>query len=148
MMDLVKWSPMREMATLNDRINRMFGDTFFHTGFGDELSDLGTWHPSVDIFDDSDKIVIKAELPGIDKKNISIDVKDRILTLSGEREAENEVKEEIYYRKERSYGRFQRAFTLPHGLDAGKIKADYTDGVLKIEIPKPEEEKPKQITIH
>ena len=102
----------------------------------------------MDIFDDSDKIVIKAELPGIDKKDISIDLKDRILTLKGERAADNEEKEDRYYRRERTYGKFERSFTLPTGLNPDKIKADYQDGVLKIEVPKPQEEKPKQITIH
>jgi HSP20 family protein len=102
----------------------------------------------VDIYDDGDKFVIKAELPGMDKKDISIDLKDRVLTLKGERSHDNEVKEDRYYRKERAYGKFERTFTLPVGLNHNDIKADYKDGLLKIDIPKPEEEKPKQITVH
>lgn len=92
--------------------------------------------------------MIKAELPGVDKNDIKIDLKDRLLTLSGERTYDNEVKEENYYRRERSYGKFQRAFTLPTDVDSDKIKADFKDGVLEIEVPKPEEKKAKQVTIH
>jgi HSP20 family protein len=147
-MTLVKWSPAREMMTLQDRINRFFDDSFFRAGFREDDIALSTWNPMVDIYDDNDKIVIKAELPGMEKKDISIDMKDRILTLKGERSVDNGVKEDSYYRRERSFGRFERAFTMPTGLNPDKIKADYRDGVLKIEVPKPEEEKPKQITIH
>ena len=147
-MTLVKWTPMREMMSLPYRINRFFDDSFFRAGFSDNDLALSAWHPMVDIYDDNDHIVIKAELPGIDKKDITIDLKDSVLTLKGERNVENEEKEDNYYRRERSFGKFERAFTLPTGLDPEKIKADYKDGVLKIEIPKPEKEKPKQITIH
>ena len=147
-MTLVKWTPMREMMSLPYRINRFFDDSFFRAGFSDNDLALSAWHPMVDIYDDNDHIVIKAELPGIDKKDIAIDLKDSVLTLKGERNVENEEKEDNYYRRERSFGKFERAFTLPTGLDPEKIKADYKDGVLKIEIPKPEKEKPKQITIH
>ena len=102
----------------------------------------------VDIYDRDEKIVINAELPGLEKKDISIDVKDRVLTLKGERAYDNETKDEKYYRRERAFGKFQRSFTLPDGLDPEKIKADYKDGLLSVEIPKSEKEKPKQITIH
>jgi HSP20 family protein len=147
-MTLVRWTPARELTTLQDRINRFFNDSFSRAGYGDESVTLSTWHPMVDIYDDNDKIIIKAELPGIEKKDISIDLKDRVLTLMGERSADHEVNEDRYYRRERSYGKFERSFTLPAGLNPEKIKADHRDGVLKIEVPKPEEEKPKQITIH
>lgn len=139
---------MREAMSLQDRINRFFDDAYFPSFFKNEAVSLGNWHPMVDIYDDNDKVVIKAELPGVDKKDISIDLKDRVLTLKGERSVDNEVQEDRYYRRERTYGRFERSFSLPAGLDPVKIKADYRDGVLKIEVPKPEEEKPKQITIH
>jgi HSP20 family protein len=109
---------------------------------------MGSWLPAVDMFDDDDKIVIKAELPGMDKKDISVDIENRVLTLSGERNYDNEVKEDNYYRRERAYGRFKRAFNLPADVDSDQIKADFKDGVLRVEIPKPEEQKPKQITVH
>ena len=147
-MTLVRWSPWREMVTLQDRFNRFFDDSYTSAGYGDSEVEMTSWHPMVDIYDKEEKIVIKAELPGLDKKDISIDFKDRVLTLKGERAYDNETKDEKYYRRERAYGKFQRSFTLPDGLDPEKIKADYKDGLLSVEIPKSEKEKPKQITIH
>ena len=148
MMNLVKWSPWREMTTLQNRFNRMFDDPFFRIARLDDDAGMGMWNPTVDLYEKDDNFVIKAELPGVDKKDITIDLKDRVLTLSGERSYENEVKEENYYRRERSYGKFQRAFTLPADVDSDKIKAEFKDGVLQVEVPKPEEQKPKQVTIH
>ena len=147
MMNLVRWSPWKDMTTLQNGINRLFDDPFLRISREDGES-LGMLNPSVDLYEMDDNFVIKAELPGVDKDNIAIDVKDRVLTLSGERSHDNEVKEENYYRRERSHGKFQRAFTLPADVDPDKIKAEYKDGVLKIEVPKPEGLKPKQITVH
>lgn len=147
-MNLVKWNPWREMETFSDRMNRLFDGSFIPTAWVSEESGLRNWRPAVDIYDNDEYIVIKAELPGVDKKDIHVDVKDGVLTLSGERTYENEVKEDNYHRRERASGKFQRSFTLPEGFDPDKIDADYKDGVLKIEIPKPKEKKPKKITIH
>ena len=147
MMNLVRWNPWREMSTMQHRINHLLNEPFFNNGEDENLR-MGTWYPAVDMFDDDDKIVIKAELPGMDKKDISVDVENRVLTLSGERNYDKEVKEENYYRRERATGRFKRAFNLPADVDSDNIKADFKDGVLKVEIPKPEEQKPKQITVH
>jgi HSP20 family protein len=148
MMNLVKWNPWREMPTLPGRFNRLFDDPFFHIGQMADDSDLGVWNPAVDLYEKDDHFMIKAELPGVNKDDIKIDLKDRLLTLSGERTYDNEVKEENYYRRERSYGKFQRAFTLPAEVDSDKIKAEFKDGVLEVEIPKPEEKKAKKVTIH
>ncbi len=148
MMNLVKWSPWREMNTLQNRLNHMFADSFFQPGRSDDDLSLGTWHPVVDMYDEDDRIVIKAELPGMEKKDISVDVKDRVLTLSGERPYDNEVKEDNYYRRERANGKFQRAFSLPADVNSDEIKANFEDGLLKVEVPKPEKQKPKEITIH
>ena len=147
-MNLVRWNPWREMSTLQHRMNSLFNEPFFRSGSEDDELHMGSWLPVVDMFDDDDKIVIKAELPGMDKKDISVDIENRVLTLSGERNYDNEVKEDNYYRRERAYGRFKRAFNLPADVDSDQIKADFKDGVLKVEIPKPEEQKPKQITVH
>jgi HSP20 family protein len=136
------------MNTLQNRFNNLFDDSFFRPGRSDDDLSLGTWHPVVDMYDEDDRVVIKAELPGVDKKDIAVDVKDRVLTLSGERNYDNEVKEENYYRRERAYGKFQRAFSLPADVDSDKIEADFKDGLLKIEVPKPEKQKPQKITIH
>jgi HSP20 family protein len=135
------------MFSLRHRINSLFDDAFPAVRSQDETS-IWNWSPVVDIFDDQDRIVIKAELPGVEKKDISLDVKGRILTLRGERASDKEVQEESYYRRERLFGRFERAFTLPMDVSVDKVSADFKDGVLKIEIPKPEEHKPKQISIN
>lgn len=147
-MNLVKWNPWREMPTLPGMFNRLLDEPFFRIARMDDDGGLGMWNPVVDLYEKNDHYVIKAELPGVEKDQISIDLKDRRLTLSGERSYDNEVKEENYYRRERSYGKFQRAFTLPADVESDKIKAEFKDGVLQIEIPKPEEKKAKQVTIH
>jgi HSP20 family protein len=148
MMNLIRWNPFGEMTAVQNRINRMFNEPYWPTGRMDDDTGMGRWNPAVDLYEKDDYFVIKAELPGVDKKDIAIDLKDRVLTLSGERSYENEVKEDSYYRRERSYGKFQRAFTLPAEVDSDKIKAEFKDGLLRIEVPKPEEQKPKQVTIH
>jgi HSP20 family protein len=146
-MDVVKWNPWTEMVSFPNSVTRLFDGNFFPEKWFGDASELRNLRPVVDVYDNDKKIVIKAELPGVDKKDIHVDVKDDILTLSGERSYENEVKEENFHRKERSFGKFQRSFALPKGLNNDKIDADYKDGVLKIEITKPEEEKPKKITV-
>lgn len=148
MMNLVRWNPWREMPTLHNRFDRLFDDPFFRMARMDQNPDLGLWNPAVDLYEKDDFFVIKAELPGVDKNDINVDLKDRVLTLSGERSHDNEVKEENYYRKERSYGKFQRTFTLPADVNSDKITAEFKDGVLRVEVPKPKEKKAKQVTIH
>jgi HSP20 family protein len=136
------------MPALYNRFNRLFDDPFFRVGQMDDDAGMGLWNPAVDLYEKDDHFMIKAELPGVNKDDIKIDLQDRLLTLSGERTYDNEVKEENYYRRERSYGKFQRAFTLPTDVDSDKIKAEFKDGVLQIEVPKPEEKKAKQVTVH
>jgi HSP20 family protein len=148
MMNLVKWNPFGEMTAMQNRINRLFNEPYWPVGRMEDDIGMGMWNPVVDLYEKDDHFVIKAELPGVNKKDIAIDLKDRVLTLSGERSYENEVKDENYYRRERSYGKFQRAFTLPADVDSDKIKAEFNDGLLQIEVPKPEEQKPKKVTIH
>ena len=145
-MQLVRWNPIRDMFSLSHRMNHMFDD-FFSPALKTGESSMWDWKPVVDYYDNEDNIVIKAELPGIDKDNIIVDVKGRFLSLKGERSFEDEVEEDRYYRRERAYGKFERVFALPAELDPGKIKADYKDGVLTIDIPKPVEQKPRQITV-
>ena len=146
-MQLVKWNPMRDMLNLNGRADRLFND-FFYPSRGVLPSRDLDWNPRVDIYEEEDAIVLKAELPGVEKDNIVVDVKDRVLTLKGERSSNSEVKEENYYRRERTFGSFERRFNLPDNVDAEKITADYKDGVLKVDIPKPEETKQRKITVH
>jgi HSP20 family protein len=136
------------MNTFQNRFNHLLADSFFQPSRSEDDLSLGTWHPVVDMYDEDDRIIIKAELPGMEKKDISVDVKDQVLTLRGERKYDHEVKEEKYYRRERAYGKFQRAFSLPADVDSENIKAEFKDGLLKIEVPKPEKQKPKEIAIH
>ena len=147
-MNVAKWNPWSEMETFSDRFNRLFDGTFLPASRLNDEQGFQKWRPVVDIFNHDDKTVIKAELPGVDKKDIHIDVKDGLMTLRGERFYENEVKDEKYHQKERVLGKFHRLFALPEGLDNNKIEANYKDGVLRIEIPKPGEKKPKKITVH
>lgn len=146
-MTLIRWNPLKEVPVLQNRINRLFED-FFPDTFMEGTKDMaGVWNPVVDIYDTQDTTVIKADLPGLKKEDITINIEGDVLTLTGERNHDEEVKKENYYRRERAYGLFKREFTLPSTVDHEKIKADFKDGVLKIEIPKPEEKKPKTITV-
>ncbi|MDQ1330847.1 MAG: hypothetical protein QG578_1112 [Thermodesulfobacteriota bacterium] len=147
-MTLVRFDPFRGMATLQDRINRIFDDASYRSGDNEDEINLCAWKPAVDIYDNADNIVINAELPGVEKKDVTVEIKDNIITLKGERSINKEVKEENYYRKERCFGTFQRSFTMPDAVGSDKVKANFKDGVLKVEIPKPEAKKPKQITVN
>jgi HSP20 family protein len=145
-MQLVRFNPTKELANFRHSMN--FFDDLFGEFFRDEGADLTRgWNPKVDVFEEADQIVMKAELPGVDKDKITIDVNGRVLTVKGERISDDEVKEDNYYRRERSYGRFERSFTLPAETDSEKIKADYKDGVLTLNIPKPVSSKTRQITV-
>jgi HSP20 family protein len=129
------------MEVWQNRMGRLFDRNFFDFGEAGSEMAMTNWNPTVDVFEDENNIVVKADLPGVDKENVKVDLKDNVLSISGERSDEKELKEESFYRKERAYGKFCRSFTLPSGVDGEKIKAEYKDGVLNIEIPKPEGEK-------
>ena len=147
-MELIRWNPMRDMLGLQQRMDRIMKDVFLPAQNFNREEMLWDWNPKVDIYDEDGHIVLKAEPPGIDKKDIEVDVKDRILTLKGERASDNEIKKDTYLQRERSFGKFERSFTLPVNVKAEDIKAVYKDGLLKVEIPKPLDSKPKQITVH
>lgn len=146
-MAIVRWDPWTTLPSLQDRINRIFEEAFPRGTAKDSEFATTDWRPAVDTYEEGNNIVIKAELPGVKKEDITIDVKDNVLTLKGERSAESEVKEENYYRREQSYGKFFRAFTLPDAVDPSRIEANCKDGVLKISIPKAEKAKTKKIDI-
>lgn len=146
-MAIVRWEPFRDLLTTQDRFNRLFSDTLSRVFDDNELS-THTWAPSVDIFETDQNLVMKAELPGVDPKDVEARVEDGTLYLKGQRKFENEVKENNYHRIERSYGAFSRSFSLPSSIDAEKVAADYKDGVLTLTMPKREEAKPKTIKIN
>ena len=148
MMAIVRWDPFRDVMTLQDRMNRLFDQALSKTRTDDEEGlAASTWLPAVDIFETATSVVMKAELPGVSRENIDIQVRDNTLALKGERTFEREVKDENYLRIERSYGAFQRAFSLPTVIQQDKIKAVFKDGVLEVTMPKAEGAKPKQVKI-
>jgi HSP20 family protein len=149
-MAIVRWEPFRDLVSIQERMNRLFDDAFRGAGRqgGEEEWALGgSWAPAVDIYEHEGNIVLKAELPGVDAKDVGIHVENNVLTIRGERKFDNEVKREQFHRIERSYGSFTRSFTLPNVVDTEKIKAEHRDGVLRVTLPQREEAKPKQIAI-
>ncbi len=148
-MAIVRWQPFSTMMAAEREFDRLFRDPF--TAFGGEREaepSTRPWAPAVDIFETENSIVLKAELPGIDPKDVEVRVEDNTLYLKGERKFEKETKDENYHRVERSYGSFARSFSLPNSIDADKVVAEYKDGVLNLTLPKREEAKPKTIRIN
>ncbi len=146
-MTIIKWSPARDIASLQQGINRLFEDVFSQTVDYDSES-MGTWRPPVDIIDTETAIVIFVEIPGVDKEAVAIEVKENVLSISGERNVDNSVGNGSYMRSERVFGRFARSFALPAMIPTEKITASFKDGVLKITIPKPEVEQPRKVSIN
>lgn len=143
-MTLVRWDPFRELSSPSS-LNRLF-DRW--PGWAEAPTTTSAWAPNVDIFESENELVVKAELPGIDAKDVELNVENNVLTISGERKLEFEDKKENYHRIERAYGAFSRSFSLPRLIDENNIQADYKDGVLTVHVPKHEKAKPKQIKIH
>ncbi|HVB28474.1 MAG TPA: Hsp20/alpha crystallin family protein [Terriglobia bacterium] len=146
-MPIVRWGPFRDSIATQDRMNRLFNET--PGGFlGEEEGvSTGNWIPPVDIYETDHDIVLKAELPGVDSKDVEASMHDGKLYLKGERKYESDVKEESYLHVERAYGGFARTFTLPASVDAEKVKAEFKDGILTLTMPKREEAKPRKIKI-
>ena len=143
---LTRFEPFREFATLQDRINRVFRDSYSSANQDDALT-TSSFAPAVDVYEDEHKVSLKIEVPGIDEKDIDVRVENNTLTVHGERKIEKEEKEENYRRVERQYGTFTRTFTLPQTVDTENVSATYDKGVLKISLPKKAEAKPKQIKV-
>ena len=142
---LTRFEPYREFTTLQDRLNRLFRDSF-----GDNQDALSTsnFSPAVDVYEDEHTVNLKIEVPGVDEKDLDIRVENNTLTVHGERKFEKEEKEENFRRVERQYGSFTRSFTLPQTVNAENVSANYDKGVLKISLPKKAEAKPKQIKVN
>ena len=149
-MTIVRWEPFRDLVNLQDRMNRLFGETYrgaTRTGDDDDWALGGSWAPAVDIYEKDGNIVLTAELAGVEAKDVDIRVENNVLTLKGERNFDKELQKDNFHRVERAYGSFTRSFTLPNVVNNEKIKADFKDGVLKLTLPKREEAKPKQIQV-
>ncbi len=150
MTQITRWEPLREMATLTDRMNRLFDEVWgrpLRRGGDDDSAMIGAWAPAVDVLETKDGLQLTAELPGIDPKNVEVTVENGVLSLRGERSFEKAAEGETYHRVERVYGTFERSFTLPTSVDPDKIKAQFKNGLLTLTIPKREEAKPKPIKI-
>jgi len=145
---LTRFEPFREFATLQDRINRVFRDSYSGGASQDDSLTTSSFAPAVDVYEDEHKVSLKIEVPGIDEKDIDVRVENNTLTVHGERKIDKEEKEENYRRVERQYGSFTRTFTLPQTVDTENVSATYDKGVLKIALPKKAEAKPKQIKVH
>lgn len=145
-MNVVRWDPFRDFMGIQERLNRLLVESPATARVGLDEG-YGAWAPPVDIFEKGDHLVIRAEVPGVDKNDIDVRVENGVLQIRGERKAESEVDEKTAYRMERVYGSFIRSFTLPTTVDASKIAAKYRDGVLEVTIPKAEEAKPKKVRI-
>jgi HSP20 family protein len=145
-MAIVRWDPVRELASMHERISRLLDDVGRRAD--DDVMLRGDWVPPVDIYqNDQHEIVLKAEIPGLSREDIDIRVENNTLTIKGERRHEKEIKKEHYHRVERAYGTFSRSFSLPNTVDPEKVRAEYRDGVLTVALPCREESKPKQIQV-
>lgn len=142
-----RYDPFRELATLQERMNRIFDDTFSSASRREDEGLSATWTPPVDILEKRDRIVLTAELPGFAEDQVQLRFEDGVLTLDGERRFEKEVDEARYHCVERSYGRFSRSFRLPANVDEEAITATFVNGLLVVELPKREEVRPKSIRI-
>ncbi|MFO7715438.1 Hsp20/alpha crystallin family protein [Desulfosarcina sp.] len=146
-MAVIKWDPLGNVATLQDRINKLFDDSFPHQVHDQDKVPLCAWTPSVDIYETDQGVVIAADLPGVNREDVVVEVKDNVMTISGQRSADPALQATNYYRRERICGKFHRAFTLHAMILPEEIKAKFKNGVLVVEIPKPEEDKPRQIAV-
>ena len=145
-MSIVRFDPFREMAALQDRVNRMFTDAYNRRD--DDVMTRGAWVPPVDIYQtDNHELVLKAELPDLNREDITLKIENNTLTLTGQRNMDSSVKEHQYHRIERTFGSFSRSFTLPSTVDTNNIAAEYKNGVLTVRLPFREEAKPKQIQV-
>lgn len=145
-MAIVKWEPLKDFVTLQDRMNQFLSDTLnnYETENGRLVQD---WVPAVDVYEDAEAIQLKAELPGMEMKEIEVRIENNALEIRGEKKIEQTEKKENYHRIERVFGRFSRSFRLPNTVAQDKIKAKYDRGVLTITLPKREETKPRSITV-
>jgi HSP20 family protein len=144
---LTRWEPFREYSPMQERMNRLFRESYSPEGPEEALTTTSV-APPVDIYEDEHKITLKIEVPGIDEKDIDVRIEGNTLTVHGERKLEKDEKEENFRRVERQYGSFTRSFTLPGSVDSGQVSADYDKGVLKINLAKKAEAKPKQIKVN
>jgi HSP20 family protein len=145
-MSITRWDPFQNLATLQDQVNRLFEAPL--AGRRAENSNLTAWAPAVDIYETENELVIKADLPDINEKDLDVRVENNMLTIRGERKFEQKVNEDSYLRIERTYGSFSRSFSLPNTVNTESIHAEYKNGVLTVQLPKRAESKPRQVKVN
>jgi HSP20 family protein len=146
-MTIVRWDPFRNVAVLQNRMNSLFQDFSRQQNGEKDVQTPASFAPPVDIYEDEHKIVLKLEVPGMKQEELDVRVENNTLSVQGERKLEKEEKEENFHRIERRFGTFYRAFSLPTTVDSANVKASYDSGVLKVELNKKAESKPRQIKI-
>jgi HSP20 family protein len=146
-MALVRWEPVRELNSLQNEMNRLFSAFFDTPTTGNGGAPARRWIPPMDLVETEDHYVLTADLPGLGQEDISLEFEGDVLTLSGERKAEQTERKDGYYRIERASGAFSRSLTLPEGVDPDAVKATFEKGVLEVQIPKPEQRRPKKVAI-
>ena len=146
-MTIVRWEPLRELSSLQNEMNRLFNTVFDAPATPGNGGTMRRWVPAMDLLETADHFVLRADLPGMTQDDVKIELEDSTLTVSGERKSEHEDKQEGYYRVERAFGSFSRSLTLPKGINADAVTASFDNGVLEIRVPKPEERKPRRISI-
>jgi HSP20 family protein len=147
-MTIVRWEPLRELGSLQNEMNRLFNSVFDTPApGGNGGGTMRRWMPAMDLVETDESFVLRADLPGLSEEDIKIEFEDGTLTVSGDRKAEHESKNEGYYRVERAFGAFSRSLTLPQGIDPEAVTASFDRGVLEVRIPKPEQRKPRRIEI-
>ncbi len=140
------WDPFRDLVGIQDEVNRLLGQSLAYGG-RNALAEAGEWAPGVDIVEEKERILVSADLPGLKQEEIAVEVADNVLTIRGERKQETEDKDRTVHRTERVYGTFARSFSLPQTVDAARVAAEYTNGVLNVTVPKREEVRPRQIKV-
>jgi HSP20 family protein len=146
-MAITRFDPFRDLAVLQDRMNRLFNDSWNVRGTQDDLLSRGTWTPPVDIYEADGELVLKAELPDMRREDIDVTVDNNTLSIRGDRKLDSEIKQENFHRVERAYGSFVRTFSLPATVDATRIAAEYKHGILTVKLPFREEAKPRTIDV-
>lgn len=147
-MATIRWEPARELSSIQQEMNRLFGAAFDSQAGAGNGSTARRWIPAMDLVEEGEHFVLRADLPGVEEDAVSVELEDNVLTISGERKSERETRTEGFHRIERASGAFSRSLTLPEGIDPDSIEAHFEKGVLEVRIPKPEERKPRRVAIN
>jgi HSP20 family protein len=145
-MAVIRWEPARELQAIQQEMNRLFGSAY-PQGNGANGATASRWIPPMDVAEDEEHFVLRADLPGVEETNVNVELEDNVLTISGERKSDTEERRDGYHRIERAYGTFSRSLTLPEGIDPEAIGASFSKGVLEVRIAKPEQRKPRKVAI-